>query len=133
MPRPIPRWDISRILVQYLVRRQLEKRPATLKQISNRLGVAVDYFLALLDAEKIQYTRITAGVGWEREDKLVITGIPEKLVLQQHLPKEKILEAGKEILAMPFEIKPEKIKLKDLRKQEKERINQEKIRFFLGE
>lgn len=133
MPKPIPRWDMTRVLVQYLVTRQLEKRPVTVKEMSNRMGVGASVIFEMLNKEKIEYTRIPARIGWDSEDRIILTSIPDKLVIQQKLPKEKILEAGEEILMTPFEIKPEEIKLKEMRKEERKRLEREKIRYFLGE
>lgn len=133
MPKPIPEWDQLRVLVSYLLRRQLSHKPTTLKQASQRMGLAVAKIYNLLEDNTIIYwlRRTTYKYKYEGME-IFIRSIPEEYEPIFKVENKDIYESFLFFEKQEITLKKEPDTVQ-LRKEKRRKEKIRKMRYFLAE
>lgn len=133
MPTPIPEWDRPRILIRYLVRRQLRHRTTNLQEARLRVGIGSDRILEILSDQGIEYKIVqTTEVKKSRGLEVLIKSVPESLAEVYRIDKEKLKDSFDILEKRDIKIEPERNWRKEL-KQKREQDRKNKLRYFLKE
>lgn len=137
MPTPIPEWDRLRVIVRYLAQRQGAYKETTLKQASNRLGIAASKVQELLIENNISYLLIPlAEDATHKDTQIVLEPLPKAVAESFKIDNSLIMVSCSFFKKREIKLKPKKDKRKEtfaLRRSEKEKIKKEKLRYFLAE
>lgn len=115
MPRPIPDWKVPYVLVMYLAKRQLDGRPTTLKEVTDRLGLGSAYLLGILEKFKVRYALINhneKNTYSPKTTEVVLGEIPEDLAFDTGVSRERLILSYEKIFntrEMPDLVGPEKV------------------------
>lgn len=95
MPTIIPMERIIDVVVAYIVKRQMQGRPTTLRQMSRRVGIGVSAIKGLLEKNLVQYILIPYGEKeWVTSSiEIVIQSVPPMLALRNHFTTEEVEES----------------------------------------
>lgn len=99
MPTPIPIGEVLDVTVAYLIRRQLQGRPTTLRQLSKRIGLGVPTIRGLLEKSQVEYILISHNeTKWSASaTEIAIKSMPENIARRSHLTKSQVEESYEKI------------------------------------
>ena len=99
LKKPYPEWAIPRMLLGYIGRKQVERRPVTLFNMSKRIGFGVSRLLALLEEHKVTYSLIQHEEKYNaRTTEVLLDHIPHDLAMDAGINAEKISQIYREIM-----------------------------------
>lgn len=99
MPKPIPLGEVLDVTVSYLIRRQLQGRPTTLRQMSKRIGLGVPTIRGILEKNQVVYYLISHSEdSWSASStEIAIRTMPEELARRNNLTQHQIEESYRKI------------------------------------
>jgi hypothetical protein len=133
MPNPIPEWDYFRVILSYMIKKQLDYRPPTLKMLSLRVGIGADKILQVLDEHNVQYEEIKRTVKDKLAGReLLLVSIPPQLEELFSVDNKAIQETYQELKKREIELEPEPDYYYE-RWLKKEKLKKLQMRYFLAE
>lgn len=133
MPRPIPEWDQFRVLLNYLLRKQLDYQRVTLQQLTQRMGIGVKTVEDLLMRNGVVYTLLPTTEKWKNSGvEIVIESIPAAYETIFKVEGQKILETFNYFTSREIELEPEPDR-QAIRKEQRRQKKIEQMRYFLKE
>ena len=86
MPKPIPLSDVLDVTVAYVIRRQLQGRPTTLRQLSKRIGLGVPTIRGIMEKHQVDYVLIPHNDSWAASStEIAIRTMPEAIAARSNL------------------------------------------------
>lgn len=100
MPRPIPLEQVVDVVVSYVVRRQIQRRPTTLRQVSKRVGLGVPTVKAQLEKAGVQYVLIPYGEKeWVTSGiEILITSMSERLAERNFFTVQQVEQSYRDFI-----------------------------------
>lgn len=99
MPR-VPKDELVYTAVMYLGKRQLQKRPTTLRQLSKRMGIGGPRILGIFEQHHVIYTLIPyAEKAFISQLEVLLKEIPEEIASRAGIPKEEVEASYSDLLA----------------------------------
>lgn len=133
MPHPIPRWDLVRVAVQYLHRRQQRDEPTTLEQLSKRLGVGVKTILDLLEDEKVVYSLYGSAKKSYTKSRIFVSDLPEHLEMDFGISRSELIDSSTKMIVYEMNRIAEVYKEEEEKKVLLEQAEKMRRRYFLAE
>lgn len=95
MPKPIPMEQVIDVVVSYVVKRQLQGRPTTLRQVSKRVGLGTSTIKGQLEYYLVQYVLIPYGEkDWVTSSiEIAIASMPDLLAERNNFTVQQIEES----------------------------------------
>lgn len=92
MPNPIPLDRVVDTALIYVLKRQVQGRPTTVRQLSKRIGLGVSTIKGKLEEEEVDYVLIMQDEdSWSSSDlEIAIRAVPEKIAMRNNLTTEEI-------------------------------------------
>lgn len=80
MPKPVTFKELAAVVLTYVIKRQRQGRPTTLRQVSKRVSMGVPTVLHYLDLEKVNYIILAYGNDQrDHKTEIAIRSIPAAL------------------------------------------------------
>lgn len=98
MPKPVALNEIVNVVLVYVVKRQRQGRPTTLRQVSKRVGVGAPTIQSLLDEAKVLYYVIAYGEDYRKHKvEVAIRTLPEKVAIRAGLTVEMVEKSYRDV------------------------------------
>lgn len=100
MPKSVPMEQVIDVVVLYIVKRQLQGRPTTLRQVSKRVGLGAPTIKAQLEKYSVKYVLIPYGEKeWVTSStEIAIQSMPSRLAERNGLTIEQVEQSYVDIL-----------------------------------
>lgn len=100
MPKSIPMEQVIDVVVSYVVKRQVQGRPTTLRQLSKRVGLGAPTIKGILEKHLVQYVLIPYGKkDWVTSGiEIAITAMPDMLAERNHFTVQQVEESYQRFL-----------------------------------